>query len=59
MMMIMIIMMIMILIILMIMMVNMMMMIVIMVTQHIPTRWESDIMVKDGNMRQSNSHKFP
>ena len=33
----------------------------IMVTQHIPTsqiptRWESDIMMKGGNMTQSNSH---
>ena len=27
-----------------------------MVTQHIPTRWESDIMIKGGNMTQSNSH---
>ena len=35
--------------------------IIIMVTQHIPTsqiptRWESDIMIKGGNMPQSNSH---
>ena len=35
--------------------------IIIMVTQHIPTsqiptRWESDIMMKGGNMTQSNSH---
>ena len=31
-------------------------MMIIMVTQHIPTRWESDIMMKGGNMTQSNSH---
>ena len=35
--------------------------IIIMVTQHIPTsqiptRWESDIMIKGGNLTQSNSH---
>ena len=39
----------------------MMMMMLMMVTQHIPTsqiptRWESDIMMKGGNMTQSNSH---
>ena len=25
-------------------------------TSQIPTRWESDIMMKGGNMTQSNSH---
>ena len=37
------------------------MMMMMMVTQHIPTsqiptRWESDIMMKGGNVTQSNSH---
>ena len=41
--------------------VMMMTMMMMMVTQHIPTsqiptRWESDIMMKGGNMTQSNSH---
>ena len=31
-------------------------MMMMMGTQHIPTRWESDIMVDGGNMTQSNSH---
>ena len=33
-----------------------MLMMMVMVTQHIPTRWESDIMMKGGNMTLSNFH---